>query len=125
MGTRLYPITDRTDLIETIAGVSQGTTSFLEDLHQLREDLGSEAWYEMMDQHPDAVRLYDFQLFGFGKLNVEQWAIVRTVCEPGEEYSGRITDKTLVREMLNATQDHWKSTLGLINIEDLDGLCWN
>lgn len=125
MGTRLYPITDRTELIERIAGVPQGTTAVLEDLESLREDLGSEAWYELMDQHPDAMRLYDFQLFGFGKLNNQQWSIARTVCEAGEEYSGSTKDKTLVRELLNEVQDYYKTTLGLINIEDLDGVCWN
>jgi len=124
MGTRLYPITERTDLIETIVGVPQGTSKILEGLKTLKKDLSVDAWYNMMDKFPSAMRLYDFELFGFGKLNSEQWEIAKSVCGPEEMYSGSIKDKDLVRAMLNEVQDYWKETLGLINIEDLDGVCW-
>jgi len=126
MGTRLYPLTERTDLIERIAGVPQGTTKILEELKQKREVWGTDAWYDMMDDYPDAMRLYDFQLFGFGKLNTAQWDIAISIYGPDDVYNGGYTkDKSLVREMLNNVDSYWKATLGLINIEDLDGVGWN
>lgn len=125
MGTRLYPITNNTAILETLAGVPHGTAILLEELYQKKKDMTGDAWYDMMDNHPEAMALYDFQLFGFGKLNSAQWAIAREICGEDEMYSGRTNDTTSTTNMLNEVADHWKSRLGLINIDDLDGVCWN
>lgn len=125
MGTRLYPKTNNSSILETLAGVPQGTMALLEDLESLRQDMGSETWYEMMDEHPEAMVMYDFQLFGFGKLNSAQWGIAREICGLDEAYSGHTEDVTQVTDMLNELCDEWKSRLGLINIQDLEGVYWS
>ena len=126
MGTRLYPITDRVDLLERLAGVSEGTSERLKELEKLRETMETIDWYNEIEKYPEAMRLYDFQLFGWGKLNTEQWGIVKETCSTDEEYwCGHTRDPKLVLELLNAADSYWKETLGLINIEELDGVAWN
>lgn len=125
MGTRLYPITNNTSILETLAGVPQGTSIKLEQLYQLKKDMRGDEWYDMMDNHPEATALYDFQLFGFGKLNSAQWDIAKQICGEDDMYCGRTNDTESTTAMLNELDVFWKSRLGLINISDLEGVSWS
>lgn len=123
MGTRLYPLTNDTTLIERIAGVPEGTTQKLRAFEQLRDTIHEDVWYKQLAESPAIDRLHDFELFGWGKLNSEQWEIAKEIC--GEEYySGTTKDSEQVTRMLNALHDQWKETLGLIDISKLDGVYW-
>lgn len=125
MGTRLYVSTNKPEVLEILAGVPRGTAAKLEDLEQLRSDMGSDAWYDMMDQHPDASTLWDFRLFGFGKLNGAQWDLAKEICEDDDVCCGHTEDPEQMLAMLNETADFWKSRLGLINISDLTNVHWS
>lgn len=125
MGTRLYPITTNTDILERIAGVPQGTSAKLEALVEQRAEMSSEAWHNMLDQHVDAERLYDFQLFGFGKLSFRQWQALLEKFGDDAYNGGSTCDDALVTTLLNELDVRWKQRLGLINISDLEGVCWN
>lgn len=124
MGTRLYPKTDRKDIIEILAGVPLGTSVSLKALESKRDSMRGDEWYDMMDAYTDESVLYDFELFGFGKLNSEQWGIAKELY--GEDaYNGGTTKGSYdTYRMLNACSDQWKSRLAYINIDELDGVYW-
>ena len=125
MGTRLYPLTKNESIIERLAGVPEGTTQKLRAFEKLRESINSDEWHDKLSDSPAMDRLYDFELFGWGKLNSEQWDLAKAICGDEEYYSGSTKDPEQVRLMLNALHDQWKETLGLINIDELDGVYWS
>lgn len=127
MGTRLYPITDNISIIERLAGVAPGTDVLLRQLEATWKETRSDVWdsdtlYDLLDQHPDANRLYDFQLFGWGKLNLQQWALIRTMTTSEDDlYAGSTTDPVMMKKLLELVAHNcWDN-----NLEGLSGVRWN
>lgn len=100
MGTRLYPETSP-DIMEHLAGVPAGTWDRLskyESINPERNSSEEDVWYDKLFQDHDLLALYNFKLFGWGKLTPEVSGYLKdhghnTVC-------GQTQDPMQVKEIL-------------------------
>ena len=103
MGTRLYITADNATL-ERICKAPEGAWAKMEAICQ--------QFPHASDEHYDARQAafaqaegtevcYDFDLFGFGKLNSEQWAHLKTVTKEEDDlYCGASEDPKVISKML-------------------------
>jgi len=103
MGTRLYIKTDNATL-ETILGVPAGTWAKTEEICAAIAGHGDEAYEQReaeLAKHEGAGRCYDFDLFGFGKLNSDQWEFLRTVIPDEDDlWCGSSEDPAVISKLL-------------------------
>lgn len=123
MGTRLYPITNDTQVIETLAGVPLGTHALLETKKALQQIMHEDDWYDMINEFPECNILYDFELFGFGKLTVDQWKIVRTIGDG--DCVGHTSDPSIMQALLDASHPQWHHVLRDFDVNKLQGVSWS
>lgn len=121
MGTRLYPKTRNVSVLERLAGVPAGTHQLLEQLEAQRQSMGSEAYYDLLANNPDADYLDNFLLFGWGKLTSEQWEVAKELLGPDDCWHGSTTDIDAVKRMLAG---NYNCTLNGVSIEELEGVYW-
>lgn len=103
MGTRLYITADNATL-ESILSVPEGAWAKMEVIcasHTGHGEAAYEAREAEFEKHEGTGRCHDFDLFGFGKLNSDQWAFLRTVI-PNEEdlWCGCSEDPAVISKML-------------------------
>jgi hypothetical protein len=126
MGTRLYPSTSDSSIMERLAGVAPGTQALLEQLEATwketrSSDRDSDTLYDLLDAHPEANRLYDFHLFGWGKLNSEQWALIRSnAASEDDVYGGSTIDPRLMQQLVDLVYYNGHR----VNLEGVTALSW-
>ena len=126
MGTRLYPKTNDSSIMERLAGVAPGTQALLEKLEATWKETRSDDWdsdtlYDLLDAHPEANRLYDFHLFGWGKLNSDQWTLIRNnVTSEDDVYGGSTSDPRLMQQLVDLVAHNCWDT----NLEGVESLSW-
>lgn len=134
MGTRLYPMTENTEILERLAGVPVGTYELYKaikdehaerkaelerkwyaattedeklELHFQYEDVAAE-FYDRMQENPDVSALDQFIGSGWGKIQF-----------PADCY-GEVTDPITVRQLLCIQG----ADLNGVTIEELEGIYW-
>ena len=130
MGTRLYPNTEDSDVLESLVGVPKGTMTRLEqnwkDEAEAEKnntdpefDVGQQ-YYDIRHNDGDMLTLSDFMIFGWGRLTTPIYKILEI--QGLEPSIGDITDLDLVRLILN------KMMVWLpvdFDIKQLKGLHWS
>jgi hypothetical protein len=103
MGTRLYITADNATL-ELICAAPEGAWAKMEAIcaqfpgHSDAEYDRREAEFDKVD---GAGRCHDFDLFGFGKLNSEQWGLVKEItADEDDMYCGSSEDPRVISKML-------------------------
>jgi hypothetical protein len=103
MGTRLYPVTYDTAVLETLANVPPGT---LQRLRDLRAKLAHDefALYNAIYEDRDLHRMDGFDTFGWGKLRSPVYALLEKHPEmwDGETSAGECEDTGFCRAILAA-----------------------
>lgn len=120
MGTRLYPKTRNIAILEKLAGVPAGTNEVLKELEAKRDSMDTKDYYDLLAKHPNADILDGFCVFGWGKLNSEQWIIAKELLGPDECWNGSLTNPVDVERMLAGKH----CSLNGVSIQELEGVCW-
>lgn len=113
--------------MERLAGVAPGTEALLRQLEATWKETRSDEWdsdtlYDLLDAHPEANRLYDFHLFGWGKLNSQQWELIKTVTTSEDDlYAGSTTDPVMMKKLVELATYN----CGDNNIDGLSGVSWS
>jgi hypothetical protein len=140
MGTRLYPNTNDSSILEILAGVSQGTMERLtkmqenhkELLTSARErgedtmELEHELWKEIHND-PNMGALDNFTTFGWGKLRGAVYEVLESNPDKweGETYGGSTNDSSLCAQMLVAQGvDVVPFITNNVSTKDLCGMSW-
>lgn len=124
MGTRLYPITKKAEIVEQLAEVPTGTHAAL---RAFETDPENQYSYGDMDKgyevhcrkSPELHKLDDFLLYGWDKFNgaalgvLQRWGLEREI--------GKTTNPIIVRALINSMGIDLKG----VKIEDLEGLVWH
>jgi hypothetical protein len=109
MGTRLYITADNATL-EMICAAPEGAWAKMEaicEAHKGHSDAEYDRREAEFDKHEGTGRCHDFDLFGFGKLNSEQWALVRSITSDEDDmYCGCSTDPAVISKMLTLCDGH-------------------
>lgn len=128
MGTRLYIETDNATL-EAILGVPSGTWAKMVSICQNFGDSHSDEAYERreaeFDKHEGTGLCYDFDLFGFGKLNSDQWALVRRIT-PNEDdmWCGSSEDPAVISSML-ALSSRDRADAAWVRAKHISKISWS
>ena len=117
MGTRLYPNTNDSSILEILAGVSQGTMERLNKMQENHKQLITSArdrgedtmelefqlWKEI-NNDPEMGSLDNFTTFGWGKLRSAVYDLLESHSDKweGETYGGSCNDSELCAKMLVA-----------------------
>lgn len=120
MGTRLYPKTKNSSVLEKLAGVSAGTSTLLSELEAKRDSMETMEYFDLLEKHPDANILDGFLTFGWGKLNSGQWAVAKELFGPDDCWNGSLTNTAEVERMLAAKH----CELNGVAVEELEGVYW-
>lgn len=125
MGTRLYPRTESSEILEKLAGVPTGTHAALIEFESAPENQynwgDGEKGYEVYCRRKElkAVDELDgFITYGWGKLNnaalgvLKRWGL--------ERETGTTTNPIVVRALITSMEIDLKGT----RIKDLKGLSW-
>jgi hypothetical protein len=133
MGTRLDPVADQATL-EALCGAPAGAWEKMEQITKKYESDYSEEAYKKQeaefDQHSGTRECYDFQLYGWGKLNAAQYAVIEKLCPNEEPWGGSTTDPKAINALLMALgkgvilggQSPWN--LAIANRAKITGLGW-
>jgi hypothetical protein len=133
MGTRLYPVADQATL-EALCGAPAGAWAKMEQITKKYESDYSEEAYKKQeaefDQHSGTRECYDFQLYGWGKLNAAQYDVIEKLCPNEEPWGGSTTDPKAINALLMAlgkgvilgVQSPWN--LAMIHRNKITGLGW-
>ena len=124
MGTRLYPITKKPEIVEQLAEVPTGTYAALREFEMDPENEYTygdmEKGYEVhCRKSPEFHQLDGFILYGWDKFNgaalgvLKRWRLEREM--------GRTTNPIIVRALINSMGIDLKG----VKIEDLEGLIWH
>ena len=112
--------------MERLAGVAPGTDALLRQLEATWKETRSDEWdadtlYDLLDAHPEASRLYDFHLFGWGKLNSEQWVLIRSnVTSEDDVHGGSTSDPKMMQQLVDLVYYNGHKT----NLEGVVSLSW-
>jgi len=126
MGTRLYPITKKTEIIEQLAEVPAGTYAALEEFEANPENECTYGEYEDIEKNyeihcrktPGMQQLDGFILYGWNKFNgaalgvLKRWGLEREM--------GKTTNPIIVRALINSMEIDLKG----VKLEELEGLVW-
>jgi len=117
MGTRLYPDVSN-DVMERLVKVPEGTWARLEEFEKTRPNDFSEeieAWYDTLVSDTELSTLYNFKLYGWGKLYTET---CQYISEHGMDSAcGETKDSVHVATILNLQ--------GIETAEKISSLSWN
>lgn len=133
MGTRLYPIADNATL-EALCGAPAGAWAKMEEIVSKYQDLQTEEAFNAQDkefeENAGTEDCYHFQLYGWGKLNAAQYAVIEKLCPNEEPWGGSTTDPKAINALLMALgkgvilggQSPWN--LAIANRAKITGLGW-
>ena len=99
---------------EIVAKYDKYDSGFSEEAYKNRE--------AEFDQHPGTGDCYDFQLFGWGKLNSEQYAAIEKHCPDQEPWGGSTTDPRAINAILMHLRHGWN--LAMTHRNKITGLGW-
>jgi hypothetical protein len=126
MGTRLYPFADQATL-EALCGAPAGAWAKMEEIDKNCESIhdGEERYNTReaeFEKHEGTSACYDFQLFGWGKLNAAQYAAIEKFCPDQELWGGSTTDPKAINAILMNLGRGWN--LAIANRAKITGLGW-
>jgi hypothetical protein len=124
MGTRLYPIADNATL-EALCGAPAGAWEKMEEIVSTFSEQTEEAFRAQdsaFEQNEGTGDCYDFQLYGWGKLNSQQYAAIAKHCPDQEPWGGSTTDPEAINAILG--QLRHGLNLAMIHRNKITGLGW-
>ena len=134
MGTRMYPVTSVTEILEKLAGVPAGTEKAIR-LKQAaaRQECesrgiktyspeGHKVFFEMLNNFtPNERRYYDFILYGWGHLTEDAFSIIYDMFDGEIHYVATVLDHSLAEALLKA---QGVTLPDGITLDDIKGVKW-
>lgn len=125
MGTRLYPQADNATL-EALCGAPAGAWAKMEEIVAKYEFQHTEEAFRAQDEEFESNAgtddCYHFQLYGWGKLNSEQYADIAKYCPEEEPWGGSTTDPEAINALIRHLSHGWN--LAMIHRNKITGLSW-
>jgi hypothetical protein len=126
MGTRLY-IEAPDSVLESICGAPAGAWERMQVISEMYNELTDASYQKReveFERAPGTSECYDFRLFGFGKLNSEQWAYLRTVVTDEEDLWGGSSEEPVVIANLLSLCDRKEAVTAWFKRDQITRIYW-